>query len=275
MAKKIVGVFDSDQEAVSAIHKLKESGFAEEEISVIAKNRDDVPSISRETGTKVSEGAITGAVTGGLLGGAGGFIAGLGAMALPGIGPFLAAGPIAAAVLGGAAAGAGAGGLVGSLVGLGIPEEDAREYESDFLEGHILVMVDAEEDSKAAVSSIFKAHRSRNADRYQMDDEDDNKRGPNVGYGIFGGITPNDTVTPVLSGFSSDTTTLGVDSVEDDQTDGSRLGDSENAEDDPDEDIDTDAVAEDDSPVDPVSPPDDIVHGTDLLNGAGGEDSNE
>ncbi len=145
MDKRVVGVFDNGDEAVRAIEDLKVQGYDRDAISVVARDRDDVDDIHDETGTKTEEGLATGAATGGVLGGLAGFLAGVGALAIPGVGPILAAGPIAA-TLTGAAVGAGAGGLTGALIGMGIPEDEADQYERDVKSGKILVLVD--EDGK-------------------------------------------------------------------------------------------------------------------------------
>ncbi|OMD36473.1 hypothetical protein BSK56_32120 [Paenibacillus borealis] len=168
MNKKIVGVFYTEHEASRAIEDLKSQGFLTEDISVIARNKDDVDAINNEMGTKAPEGMASGAAAGGLLGGVTGLLAGIGALAIPGIGPILAAGPIAA-TLAGAAVGAGTGGLVGGLIGLGIPEDEAESYDNYVDEGRILVMVDADNTRAEEVYSVFRSHNSANADRY-MDD---------------------------------------------------------------------------------------------------------
>lgn len=165
MNKKIVGVFYTEHEASRAIEDLKSHGFLTEDISVIARNKRDVEAISDETGTKAPEGMASGAATGGILGGVTGLLAGIGALAIPGIGPIIAAGPIAA-TLTGVAVGAGTGGLVGGLIGLGIPEDEAESYDNYVDEGRILVMVDADNTRASDVYSIFRNHNSANADRY-------------------------------------------------------------------------------------------------------------
>ncbi|MBS4177289.1 general stress protein [Lederbergia citrea] len=141
--RHVIGYYDTEQEAVNAIEQLKREGYRTEDISVISKNREDVDHITEETDTKAAEGAATGVATGGALGGLGGVLAGLGALAIPGIGPVIAAGPVIAGLTG-AAAGAGIGGLAGALIGMGIPEEDAHRYNDYVNEGKILVLVDKE-----------------------------------------------------------------------------------------------------------------------------------
>jgi uncharacterized membrane protein len=164
---KVVGVFRSEEDAIDAIKELRDQGYSENDISVIAKDKKDVKHIHEETGTKAPEGAATGMATGGILGGIGGLLLGAGALAIPGIGPIVAAGPIAAA-LGGAAVGAGAGGIVGALVGLGIPEDEAKEYERSVEEGDILVLVETNEvDRHRKVNDTFRTYRSSNVHRYE------------------------------------------------------------------------------------------------------------
>lgn len=168
MARKIVGAFNTEQEATRAIEDLKQQGYSTDDISVIAKDRDDVNAVTDETETKAPEGLASGAATGGLLGGVTGLLAGLGALAIPGIGPIVAAGPIAA-TLTGAAVGAGAGGLVGGLIGLGIPEDEAREYDEYVEEGRILVMVEVEDDRSGSVYDTFRRNNTLNAHHYGND----------------------------------------------------------------------------------------------------------
>jgi uncharacterized membrane protein len=139
--KHIVGVYDTEGEAIRAVEELKSKGYRAEDISVIGRNREDMEMIADETGTKAGEGAAAGAATGGALGGLAGLLAGVGALAIPGVGPIIAAGPIAA-TLAGAAVGAGTGGLAGALIGMGIPEEEADRYDAYVKEGKILVLVD-------------------------------------------------------------------------------------------------------------------------------------
>lgn len=166
MTEKIVGVFASEHDASNAIQDLKDLGYRADDISVLGKNKADIDTIHDETGTKAPEGIATGAATGGVLGGVAGLLAGLGALAIPGIGPILAAGPIVA-TLTGAAVGAGTGGLVGGLIGLGIPEDEAKEYNSHVKSGHILVMVEADNNRNGQVYTVFRNHHSLNASYYK------------------------------------------------------------------------------------------------------------
>lgn len=173
--RKIVGVFTTEEEAISAIEGLKRQGYASDDISIISKNRDDLHGVMNETGTKAPQGATAGAATGGIVGGATGLLASLGLLAIPGIGPILAAGPIAA-TLTGLAVGAGTGGIVGGLIGMGIPEDEAKEYEAYVRDGRILVLVDSraahdtDYDARANldrdVHDTFRENRSLNANYY-------------------------------------------------------------------------------------------------------------
>ncbi|MEK4355005.1 hypothetical protein BSK65_07795 [Paenibacillus odorifer] len=167
MNKRIVGVFAAEYEASRAIEELKRQGCRTEDISIIARNSESADTLRDESGTQAPEGIATGAATGGLLGGLTGLLMGIGALAIPGIGPIIAAGPLAA-TLAGAAIGAGSGGLVGGLIGLGIPEEEAKRYDNYVDEGHILVMVDVEgEQKEEEVKRIFVQHNSLNTDRFE------------------------------------------------------------------------------------------------------------
>ncbi|MFT9847331.1 general stress protein [Aneurinibacillus sp. REN35] len=163
--KKIIGVFHDHDEAVRAIETLKERGYRSEDISVIAKDRDRIDTIEEETDTKVEEGLAAGATTGGVLGGLTGLLVGVGALAIPGIGPIVAAGPIAATI-GGAVVGAGAGGLVGALVGMGIPEDEAKQYEEYLNKGEILVLVDADAEREHHVYETFRTNNALNSHMY-------------------------------------------------------------------------------------------------------------
>lgn len=165
--KKIVGVFETEQNAINAIEGLKRQGYSSDEISVIGRNKEELKNIEDRTETKAPAGAATGAIAGGAIGGAAGLLAGLGLLAIPGIGPILAAGPIAA-TLTGAAAGAGAGTLVGGLIGLGIPEDEAKEYDRYVNEGRILVLVDADAERNRGAYDTFRDYHSLNSSRYDM-----------------------------------------------------------------------------------------------------------
>jgi uncharacterized protein (TIGR02271 family) len=138
----VVGVFEERDRARDAIEALKDAGFRADSISVLAPDKRATREIAEDTGSNAAEGAATGAIAGGVLGGLGGWLVGIGALAIPGVGPFIAAGAFATA-LGGAALGAGLGAIAGALVGMGVPEEHARYYEEEAKAGRTLVTVRA------------------------------------------------------------------------------------------------------------------------------------
>jgi hypothetical protein len=118
---------------------------------VLFPDKGTTRDFAHETHTKAPEGVATGAGTGGVIGGALGWVAGIGALAIPGVGPFIAAGPIIAA-LSGAAVGAAVGGIAGGLIGLGIPEIEAKRYEGKIKEGNILISVHTENSEEITLA---------------------------------------------------------------------------------------------------------------------------
>ena len=132
----------SQAQAAEILENLKGAGFSNEDISAMWPDRSGAQYFAHERHTKAPEGATTGASTGGILGGALGWLVGIGALAIPGAGPFIAAGPVMAA-LSAAAVGAAVGGVAGGLIGMGIPEYEARRYEGKIKEGNILISVHA------------------------------------------------------------------------------------------------------------------------------------
>jgi hypothetical protein len=140
MATAVFCIASNESQAADIIGRLKTVGFPVSAISVLRSDKVGGRDIGTEKHTKAPEGAATGAGAGGLIGGTLGLLAGLGALAIPGIGPLIAAGPILAA-LSGAAVGAAVGGLSGALIGLGIPEFEAKRYETRLSEGGILISV--------------------------------------------------------------------------------------------------------------------------------------
>ncbi len=148
MAKAVFCIATSEFQAESIVNELKVTGFADNDISVLFPDKTGTKDFAHEQHTKAPEGAVTGAGTGGVLGGALGWLASIGALTIPGIGPFIAAGPIMAA-LGGAAVGAAVGGITGALVGMGIPEYEAKRYEGKIKEGNILISVHTENHQEA------------------------------------------------------------------------------------------------------------------------------
>ncbi|HEV2096801.1 MAG TPA: hypothetical protein VGQ82_09890 [Chthoniobacterales bacterium] len=144
------------QQAEQIVERLQTSGFPSSEISVLLPDTEGKHDIGHVKATKAPEGATTGAATGGVTGGVIGLLAGIGALAIPGVGPFIAAGPIMAA-LSGAAIGATTGGVVGGLIGMGIPEIEAKRYEEKLKTGNYLVAVHAHDgDQQNRAKEIFK-----------------------------------------------------------------------------------------------------------------------
>jgi hypothetical protein len=141
--KSVFCISNSRQQADLIVDQLKNGNFSNNDISALFADKGTSRDFAHEKNTKAPEGAIAGAGAGGAIGGALGWIVGIGALVIPGVGPFIAAGPIMAA-LGGAAIGAAAGGVAGGLIGLGMPEIEAKRYEGKLKEGNILLSVHTE-----------------------------------------------------------------------------------------------------------------------------------
>lgn len=173
MAEKVVvGTYKTENEVISAIRRLHEMGYDKKDISVLAKDpkRFDrikaATDIAAKTPKSAAGGAGAGAVTGGLLGGVGALLVELGVLVIPGVGPFLAAGPIAA-TLGGIIAGGAVGGIVGALVGLGVNKGDAEHYETALNNGDLLVLAKASDDRYDRVNDIFRYPEEEYYNRYE------------------------------------------------------------------------------------------------------------
>lgn len=149
------------EQAEHIVLELKQAGFTSDDISALLPDRRGTRDFAHEHHTKAPEGATTGGVVGLGVGAGLGWLAGIGALAIPGVGPFIAAGPIMAA-LGGAAVGTATGGIIGALVGMGIPEFEAKRYDAKVREGSILISVHTESgNQRDAAKEIF---RRNNAD---------------------------------------------------------------------------------------------------------------
>lgn len=218
--KKVVGSFNTEQEAISAIEDLKRQGHSSEDISVLSKDKQETETVAGETNANFVEGAATGATAGGALGGLGGVLAGMGALAIPGIGPLVAAGPIAAGLMG-AAAGAGAGGLAGALIGMGIPDDEAEEYGRHVDEGRILVLLEergrsigdqiGREESQVGRgntdgSGFFGERDKDNRDSGLVDKDDIHK----TGHGLYVDNDQNDREAGLRDESGGDTTGSGL-----------------------------------------------------------------
>jgi len=153
----VFGIVKTHAQAEQIVEGLQDAGFDSSEISVLLPDNQGKHDIGHVKATKAPEGATTGAATGGVTGGVLGLLAGIGALAIPGVGPFIAAGPIMAA-LSGAAIGAGTGGVVGGLIGLGIPEIEAKRYVDKLKSGNYLIAVHVHDgDEKDRAREIFKS----------------------------------------------------------------------------------------------------------------------
>jgi hypothetical protein len=145
--KSVFCIATSHIQAERIVDQLKCASFSNNDISALFPDKGTSRDFAHEKNTKAPEGAVAGASTGGVLGGALGWIAGIGALAIPGVGPFIAVGPIMAA-LSGAAVGAAVGGITGGLIGMGIPELEAKRYEGKIKEGNILISVHTESSAE-------------------------------------------------------------------------------------------------------------------------------
>ena len=156
MKRSALCLVDNEDQAEAIVERLRSAGFSDNDISVLFPDKGSTRDFAHKKATKMPEGATLGASTGGAVGGTIGLLAGIGALAIPGLGPFIAAGPIMAALSGGAI-GAGIGGLTGALVGLGIPEYEAKRYEGKVKEGSILISVHSENsDELNRAKAAFK-----------------------------------------------------------------------------------------------------------------------
>ncbi len=163
--KTIIGLFDYAADAYGAQGDLLGSGIAKERMSVVTStaNRDYGSDMSTD-GSEAAEGAGIGATAGAIAGGAAGLLASLGLLAIPGIGPILAAGPIVA-VLTGAGIGAAAGGLIGGLIGLGIPEHEAEVYAEGVSRGGTLLTVESADTEADRIAAVLSEHHAVDIDK--------------------------------------------------------------------------------------------------------------
>jgi hypothetical protein len=136
----VFGIYRNLTQAERGVDALVHGRFSHDDISVLAPDQQGTKDFAHEKHTKAPEGATTGAAAGGALGGTLGLLAGVGALAIPGVGPFIAAGPIMGA-LAGLGVGGAVGGLVGALVGMGVPEYEAKRYEGRVKDGGVLLSV--------------------------------------------------------------------------------------------------------------------------------------
>lgn len=161
MKKAMMCIVETKTKAEALVTQLQTDGVNRQDISVLLPDTSGTRDFAHEHNTKAPEGAITGVGAGGLVGGALGLLVGIGALAIPGVGPLIAAGPLLA-TLSGAAAGATVGGVAGGLIGLGIPEIEARQYEGKIKSGNILISVHTDRpELQHRVEASFKAARAQ------------------------------------------------------------------------------------------------------------------
>lgn len=136
----VFGIFHTEDQAGRSVDDLVGSGFTHDDISVLLPDKQSTRNFAHEKNTKAPEGTTAGVTAGGVIGGTLGLLAGIGVLAIPGVGAFIAAGPIMSA-LAGLGAGGAVGGLIGALVGMGIPEYEAKRYEGRIKAGGVLLSV--------------------------------------------------------------------------------------------------------------------------------------
>jgi hypothetical protein len=165
----IAAVFDVEEDAVQALDALREAGIHPEQVSVMMPDRVATGAEEDDAGAQMAGGAAGGATMGGIVGGLAGWLLGIGALAIPGIGPVLGAG-VLGSILAGAAIGAAAGGLLGGLVSLGIPEEEARTYERHLQAGRVLVTVHpADVPTAEQLRDVLEANGAYDVRLYESD----------------------------------------------------------------------------------------------------------
>jgi hypothetical protein len=148
----VFGIYHSPNATERAVDHLLGAGFSHSDISVLLPDDDSIRSWTHEKGTKAPEGATTGVAAGGVIGGTLGLLAGVGALAIPGVGPLIAAGPIMAA-LAGLGVGGAFGGIAGALVGMGIPEYEAKRLVGEVRDGGILLSVHCDTPQEIAAAN--------------------------------------------------------------------------------------------------------------------------
>lgn len=160
MSTAVFCIAPSETVADRIVARLKGAGFSDNDISVLFPDKSSTRDFAHEKNTKAPEGATAGAGAGGVVGGTLGLLAGIGLLAIPGVGPFIAAGPIMAA-LSGMAVGATVGGITGALIGMGIPELEAKRYEGKVKDGNILISVHTDDsDEVADAKAIFESEHA-------------------------------------------------------------------------------------------------------------------
>jgi hypothetical protein len=153
----VFGIYQNDKQATRTIDDLLAAGFSSDDVSVLLPDVRGTKDFAHDKNTKAPEGTTAGVTTGGVIGGTLGLLAGIGVLAIPGVGPFIAAGPIMAA-LAGLGVGGAVGGLIGALVGMGIPEYEAKRYEGHIKAGGILLSVHCDTSREIALAKDLLKH---------------------------------------------------------------------------------------------------------------------
>lgn len=157
----VYGIYTTVSHAEQAVDRLMVAGFPSGDISVLLPDTESTRDFAHKKDTKAPEGTATGVTAGGVIGGTIGVLAGIGAIAIPGVGPFIAAGPIMAG-LAGLGVGGAVGGLIGALVGMGIPEYEAKRYEGRLKKGGVLLSVHC--DTSDEIDSAKKILKTSGAE---------------------------------------------------------------------------------------------------------------
>ncbi len=153
----VFGIYQNAKQAERTVDDLLAAGFSNEDISVLLPDNEGTKDFAHDKSTKAPEGTTAGVTTGGIIGGTLGLLAGIGVLAIPGVGPFIAAGPIMGA-LAGLGVGGAVGGLIGALVGMGIPEYEAKRYEGHIKAGGILLSVHCDTSEKITRAKDLLKH---------------------------------------------------------------------------------------------------------------------
>src|ERR1700735_3612351 len=191
----VFGIYSSASAAEQAVDTLIRAGYSDSDISVLLPDDESTKAFAHEKNTKAPEGTATGVATGGVIGGTLGLLAGVGALAIPGVGPLIAAGPIMAG-LAGVGAGGAVGGIVGALVGMGIPEYEAKRYEGAVKGGGTLLSVhcDTSEQVDAAKTSLKDTGARDISSSSEAGSKD-----TTGGRGTFGNIADGEKLSPRTS----------------------------------------------------------------------------
>jgi hypothetical protein len=186
----VFGIYATPGTAEAAVDQLLTKGFTNADISVLLPDDDSTRAFAHEKHTKAPEGTATGVTAGGVIGGSLGLLAGIGALAIPGVGPLIAAGPIMAS-LAGLGIGGAVGGLVGALVGMGIPEYEAKRYEGAVKDGGTLLSVhcDTSEEIDAAKELLKETGATDISSTSEAGSKD-----TAGGRGTFGNISDSDSI---------------------------------------------------------------------------------